>query len=77
MNENLETSDPKLPIHQLKVEPEAELFFFFEQVRRPLSPVEAERLLDLLDQPPEPNAAFKHEAAICKARHGEHVDPTE
>jgi hypothetical protein len=64
-----QVSDSELRVRRAKVVPEDEIPFA-EESRVPLSDRDRDRFLDLLANPPAPNAALKAAAARHKARRG-------
>lgn len=61
-------SETEIRIRKARVIPEYELKFAAE-TRAPLSDRDRERFLEMLENPPKPNAALKRAAAKYKARH--------
>jgi hypothetical protein len=64
-----EVSETELRIRKAKTIPEDELGYF-EQSLSPLSDKARDTFLALLENPPEPNRAFRRAAAKYKKRHG-------
>jgi hypothetical protein len=64
-----QVSDTEVRIRKARVVPEDELVFPEESPIR-LSARDWKRFLDVLDNPPEPNAVLKKAFARYKARHG-------
>ena len=64
-----QVSENEVRIRKARVVPEDDVKFPDEAPIR-LSPAEWKRFMDALDNPPEPNAAFKKAFARYKKRHG-------
>jgi hypothetical protein len=63
-------SDVEVRIRKARVVPEDEARFLEEESRVPLSDRDRDRLLDLLDNPPEPTEALKRAFAKRPKRRG-------
>jgi hypothetical protein len=64
-----QVSDTEIRIRKARVIPEDEVRFA-EEMRPPLSPRDYDRLIDLLDNPPEPTEALRRAFAKYGKRHG-------
>jgi Protein of unknown function (DUF1778) len=64
-----QVSDTEVRVRKAKVVPEDELSFY-ETSFSPLSDRDRDAFLALLENPPEPNKAFRQAAARYKSRHG-------
>jgi hypothetical protein len=64
-----QVSDTELRIRKARVIPEDEVRFA-EEMRTPLSPRDYDRLIDLLDNPPEPTPALRRAFAKYGKRNG-------
>lgn len=64
-----QVSDTELRIRKAVVIPEDEVRFY-EETAAPLSDCDRDRFLDLMDNPPEANAALKRAAAKHAKHHG-------
>jgi hypothetical protein len=64
-----QVSDTEIRIRKARVIPEDEVRFY-EETAAPLSDRDRDRFLDLLDNPPKPNAALRRAAARHAKRHG-------